>query len=296
MKTSVIISTYTIERFSDVIKCLNSIENQTQKPHEILLVLDPVDSLVEFYKENVKNAKIVVSENFGLSSARNRGIMESRGDIIAFIDDDAWAERDWIERMARNFEDENVFGVGGKIIPVFDSKRPRWLAEELDWIVGCTYKGMKEGEIRNPIGANMAFRREAFEMAGFFRTEVGRYGKKLLGSEETEFCLRLKKSKPDAKIIFDPSAIVYHRVPKNRCRLGYALKRAYYEGYTKAILSREFDLGVEKEYMKGLIRSFLSNSLRFKLSKSLGIAIVVFSVAIGFISSKISLNLYNTKK
>jgi len=296
MKTSVIISTYTIERFSDVIKCLNSIENQTQKPHEILLVLDPVDSLVEFYKENVKNAKIVVSENFGLSSARNRGIMESRGDIIAFIDDDAWAERDWIERMARNFEDENVFGVGGKIIPVFDSKRPRWLAEELDWIVGCTYKGMKEGETRNPIGANMAFRREAFEMAGFFRTEVGRYGKKLLGSEETEFCLRLKKSKPDAKIIFDPSAIVYHRVPKNRCRLGYALKRAYYEGYTKAILSREFDLGVEKEYMKGLIRSFLSNSLRFKLSKSLGIAIVVFSVAIGFISSKISLNLYNTKK
>jgi len=296
MKTSVIISTYTIERFSDVIKCLNSIENQTQKPHEILLVLDPVDSLVEFYKENVKNAKIVVSENFGLSSARNRGIMESRGDIIAFIDDDAWAERDWIERMARNFEDENVFGVGGKIIPVFDSKRPRWLAEELDWIVGCTYKGMKEGETRNPIGANMAFRREAFEMAGFFRTEVGRYGKKLLGSEETEFCLRLKKSKPDAKIIFDPSAIVYHRVPKNRCRLGYALKRAYYEGYTKAILSREFDLGVEKEYMKGLIRSFLSNSLRLRLSKSLAIAIVVFSVAIGFISSKISLNLHNTKK
>jgi len=284
MKVSVIVSTYTIERFPDVVRCLNSIENQTKTPHEILLVLDPVDSLIEFYKENVKKARIVVSESFGLSSARNKGIMESSGDIIAFIDDDAWAEKDWIERISRSFENEDIFGVGGKIIPVFDSKRPIWLAEELDWIVGCTYKGMKGGEIRNPIGANMAFRREAFEIAGFFRTEVGRYGKKLLGSEETEFCLRLKKLKPDAKIVFDPTAVVYHRVPKSRCSLRYALKRAYYEGYSKAILSKEFDLGVEKEYLRALIKSFLSSSLKLRFSKSFGIAIVVLSVGTGFIS------------
>jgi len=87
-----------------------------------------VDTLVEFYKENVKNVRIVVFDSFGLSSARNKGIMESSGDIIAFIDDDAWAEKDWIERIERNFENGDIFGVGGKIIPVFDSKRPRWLA------------------------------------------------------------------------------------------------------------------------------------------------------------------------
>ncbi len=213
--------------------------------------------------------------------------MKSRGEIIAFIDDDAWAEKDWIERMTRNFEDENVFGVGGKIISVFDSKRPKWLAEELDWIVGCTYKGMKEEDIRNPIGANMAFRREAFEIAGFFKTEIGRYGKKLLGSEETEFCLRLKKLKPDGKIIFDPSAVVCHRVPKDICSLRYALKRAYYEGYSKAILSREFDLGVEKEYLRALIKSFLSSSLKLRFSKSFGITVVALSVGTGFISAKI---------
>jgi glycosyltransferase involved in cell wall biosynthesis len=79
----------------------------------------------EFYRENVKKARIVVSESFGLSSARNKGIMESSGDIIAFIDD-AWAEEDWIGRIARNFENGDVFGVGGEIIPVFYSKRPKW--------------------------------------------------------------------------------------------------------------------------------------------------------------------------
>jgi len=288
MKVSVIVSTYSVERFSDVIRCLNSIEEQTLKPHEVLLVLDPVDSLVKFYRENVKNARIVVSDSFGLSAARNKGIMESSGEILAFIDDDAWAEKDWLEKIARNFRDERVFGVGGKIVPVFDSKRPRWLSEELDWIVGCTYKGMKEGEIRNPIGANMAFRREAFEVAGYFRTEIGRYGKKLLGSEEAEFSLRLKKLKPDARIIFEPSAVVYHRVPRSRCKFIYALRRAYYEGFSKAILERDFELRGEKEYLKFLLRSLFFYILKGKFIRSFGIVFAISFTIAGYLFAKIS--------
>jgi cellulose synthase/poly-beta-1,6-N-acetylglucosamine synthase-like glycosyltransferase len=57
--------------------------------------------------------------------------MESSGEILAFIDDDAWAEKDWLEKIARNFRDES-FWSWGKIVPVFDSRRPRWLSEELD--------------------------------------------------------------------------------------------------------------------------------------------------------------------
>jgi glycosyltransferase involved in cell wall biosynthesis len=288
MKVSVIVSTYSVERFSDVIRCLNSIEEQTLKPHEVLLVLDPVDSLVKFYRENVKNAKIVVSDSFGLSAARNKGIMESSGEILAFIDDDAWAEKDWLEKIARNFRDERVFGVGGKIVPVFDSRRPRWLSEELDWIVGCTYKGMKEGEIRNPIGANMAFRREAFEVAGYFRTEIGRYGKKLLGSEEAEFSLRLKKLKPDARIIFEPSAVVYHRVPRNRCKFIYAFRRAYYEGFSKAILERDFELRGEKEYLKFLLKTLLFYILKGKFIRSFGIVFAISFTIAGYLFAKIS--------
>jgi len=74
-------------------------------------------------------------------------------------------------------------------------------------LVGCTYKGMpeKRAEIRNPIGANMSFRREAFKEVGLFSSSVGRYGKKLLSGEETEFAMRLK-NKLDVKIIYDPAA------------------------------------------------------------------------------------------
>jgi glycosyltransferase involved in cell wall biosynthesis len=288
MKVSVIVSTYSVERFSDVIRCLNSIEEQTLKPHEVLLVLDPVDSLVKFYRENVKNARIVVSDSFGLSVARNKGIMESSGEILAFIDDDAWAEKDWLEKIARNFRDERVFGVGGKIVPIFDSRRPRWLGEELDWIVGCTYRGMKEGEIRNPIGANMAFRRDAFKIAGYFRTEMGRYGKKLLGGEEAEFSLRLKKLKPDAKIVFDSSAVVYHRVPADRCKFKYALRRAYYEGISKSILERDFELRGEKEYLKFLLKSLPLHILRGKFIRSFGIFSTISSTMVGYFFAKIS--------
>ncbi len=292
MKVSVIVCTYTKERLNDVLKCLHSLLDQTTKPDEILLVLDPVDELVQFYEERIpNNVKIVRSHGFGLSEARNTGLKVARGDIIAFIDDDAWADKYWLENMLKNFEDKEVWVVGGKIVPVFDKKRPKWLAEELDWIVGCTYKAMpkNKSEIRNPIGANMGFKREAFKIAGYFRSEVGRYGKKLLSGEEAEFAMRLKKLKPNVKIIYDPSVIVYHRVPESRATLKYAFKRAYYEGYSKAILSREYNLDTEYKYAKTLISSILRRIVRFKFSECITLILVVFIVFFGNIVGKLRL-------
>lgn len=290
MKVSVVISTYTKDRCKDVLRCINSLLNQTVKPDEIILVLDPVEDLIKFYKEKVPNeVRVVASSGFGLSNARNTGIMNASGDIIAFIDDDAWADRYWLERLTVNYRDRNVWGVGGKIVPVFDEERPKWLPEELDWIAGCTYKGMPEtkSEVRNPIGANMSFRKEAFEIAGLFRTEVGRYGKKLLSGEEAEFAMRLKKLKPDVKIIYDPSAIVYHRVPKSRTKLRYAMRRAYYEGYSKAILAKEYPLSVEFGYLSFIFRSILNKLLKLRFSEVAGLVVTVVCVIAGNIVGKL---------
>lgn len=281
MDVSVIVSTYTKERLKDVERCIESLENQSRKPDEIILVLDPDEDLVKFYKENIKNYDVIieVADDFGLSNARNKGIDTSSGDLMAFIDDDAWADKDWLKNLLENFKFEDVWVAGGKVVPAFDKKRPRWLPEEIDWIVGCTYKGLPErkAEVRNPIGANMIFRREAFEVAGKFKAEIGRYGKKLLGSEEAELCLRLKKLKPNVKIIYDPSAVVYHRVPDSRTKIGYALRRAYYEGFSKAILSKEYKLETERSYLKFLLKSVV----RKKPLEILGILLVVFCVACG---------------
>jgi len=291
LDVSVIISTYSKRRLDDVRKCVTSLKNQTVKPMEIILVLDPVDDLVSFYEREMDDTIITAKSNgFGLSNARNKGIEVSSGDILAFIDDDAWADEKWLENLLKNFEGEEVWVVGGKIVPVFDKRRPKWLAEELDWIVGCTYRGIpeKRAEVRNPIGANMAFRREVFEVAGGFRAEVGRYGKKLLGSEETELCLRLKKVKPDAKIVYDPSALVYHRVPESRTKLSYALRRAYYEGYSKAILSRNYDLYTEFDYLRFLTKKVLERITKPKqYPEVLGILSVTLCVGLGNALGKI---------
>lgn len=295
MKVSVIISTYTKERFEDVVRCIDSLKKQSRRPYEIILVLDPLDDLISFYMENLdfENVKIVVSDGFGLSKARNKGISVAEGDIIAFIDDDAWADEMWLKNLTRNFSDEDVWVVGGKIVPVFDVGRPRWLTEELDWIVGCTYKGMPEvkAEVRNPIGANMSFRREAFEIAGLFRTEVGRYGKKLLGSEETEFSMRLKNLKQDVKIIYDPSAVVYHRVSVERANIKYAVRRAYYEGYSKAILSKEFKLGSESKYLLFLLKTAIPEKLvGLKLYPLFGLMVLVSAVGLGYFAGILARN------
>ncbi|MDK2876335.1 MAG: hypothetical protein PWQ22_745, partial [Archaeoglobaceae archaeon] len=98
MDVSVIVSTYTKERLKDVERCIESLENQSRKPDEIILVLDPDEDLVKFYKENIKNYDVIieVADDFGLSNARNKGIDTSSGDLMAFIDDDAWADKDWL--------------------------------------------------------------------------------------------------------------------------------------------------------------------------------------------------------
>lgn len=298
MQVSVVISTYTEDRFEDVKRCVESLKNQTRSPDEMILILDPVERLVNFYRSRMgEEVKIVKSFGFGLSNARNRGVEVAQGDIIAFIDDDAWADKKWLENLTKNFEDEKVWVAGGKILPVFDKKRPRWLAKELDWVVGCTYEGMPEEkvEVRNPIGANMAFRREVFDITGKFRTEFGRYGKKLLGSEETELCMRLKKLRPDLKIVYDPSAVVYHRVPESRVKLRYVLRRAYYEGYSKAILNREYDLSTEKRYLGFIFSTLLRKLLKISLPEFFGILMVVILVAVGNLNGYFHVSLFSKK-
>ena len=149
---SIIISTYTQNRLADIQRCLASLEKQTIQPAEILLVLDPNDELIEFYRKRVpESVRIVVSCGIGLSHARNTGVKEASGSIVAFIDD-ALADPCWLENSLVNYQSEQVIGVGGFISADWENTRSLWLPEELDWIVGCSYKGLptKRAEIRNP--------------------------------------------------------------------------------------------------------------------------------------------------
>ncbi len=263
------------------------------------MVLDPSDELIDFYKRRVPSfVKIVVSNGIGLSHARNTGIMKATGNIIAFIDDDASADPRWLENSIGNYKNSQVIGVGGFIAAKWSSNRSLWLPEELDWIVGCSYRGLpkKRTAIRNPIGCNMSFRREVFDAVGYFRTDIGRIGSFLLCNEETEFGIRALKALPNTQIIFEPSAIVHHKVAKNREKLSYVWKRSFYEGISKAIISFKAEapktLSTEDTYLKLLLANAIPMRLkslykRNQSSEALALCLSILAVGLGFAVGRI---------
>ena len=299
VSVSVVVSTFTTERLHDVARCISSLKKQTFPPDEVILVLDPCEKLVEFYKSRVPaDVRVVVSDDVGLSHARNAGVKNARGEIVAFIDDDARAEKKWLENMIRNYEDPQVMGVGGFIAAVWEGKRPSWFPEELDWIVGCSYKGLpkRRSTIRNPIGCNMSFRKIVFENVGYFRSDIGRLGKKLLANEETELSIRVLRKIPNSKIIYEPSALVYHRVSEGRGRLKYVWTRSFYEGVSKALITFKSNplttLSTEDTYLRYLLEVAIPSRLRriyrFRnICQLLTLLLSMFAVFTGFLSGKL---------
>lgn len=296
VSVSVIVSTYTTKRLNEVVCCISSLKNQTFPPTEVILVLDPNEKLMEFYTSRISpSIRIVMSDDVGLSNARNTGVKNARGTIVAFIDDDATADEKWLEKLIKNYEDPDVMGVGGLTRAVWTGERPRWFPEELDWIVGCSYKGLpkRASTIRNPLGCNMSFRKTIFEKVGYFRTDIGRFGTELLANEETELSIRINRKIPNSKIVYDPSALVYHNVDRSRENLKYVWTRSFYEGVSKALVSsnstRNSTLHTEDLYLKYLlsaaIPSRLSHAYRFEnICQLFTLLLSVFAVFVGFFS------------
>jgi hypothetical protein len=176
----------------------------------------------------------------GLSGARNSGIAVASGDVIAFLDDDARAAPDWIERLIFPYREPRIIGVGGAIEPMWVGRRPGWFPPEFDWVVGCTYRGIgEEGmPVRNLIGANMSFRRSVFAAIGGFREGLGRAGRNTAGCEETELCIRATRFWPQNQFVYIPAARVSHRVPESRASWRYFCRRCFGEGRAKALVTR----------------------------------------------------------
>ncbi|MFB6901225.1 glycosyltransferase family 2 protein [Streptomyces hydrogenans] len=251
---SVVICVYTEDRWGDILAAVDSVRKQSLPPLETLLVVDHNDRLLhrltEEYADERDRAEVRVLANAGprgLSSGRNTGIAAARGAFVAFLDDDAVAERDWLHHFAAGYADPEVVAVGGRTLPVWASgRRPVWFPEEFDWVVGCTYRGLAPGRVRvrNVLGGNASFRRTAFDAAGGFATGIGRDGdRRPLGCEETELCIRLAGAVPGAVLLIDDRAVIHHKVPAVRERFAYFRTRVYAEGLSKALVAQSVGAG-----------------------------------------------------
>jgi glycosyltransferase involved in cell wall biosynthesis len=237
---SVVICAYADRRWNDLVAAVRSIEEQTLPADEIIVAVDHNDGLLQRVRQEMPRVVAVANlEHQGLSGTRNSGVDATRSAIVAFLDDDAIADENWLAFLSEGFQDPLVAGVGGSIEPLWESARPGWFPREFDWVVGCTYRGLPEtpGRVRNLIGANMAYRRELFESVGRFRSGIGRIGVRPLGCEETEYCIRVQQRFPGMYFLYDPRALVHHRVPETRANWGYFLRRCYAEGISKTMVS-----------------------------------------------------------
>ncbi|MFI7601575.1 glycosyltransferase family 2 protein [Actinoplanes sp. NPDC049681] len=261
---SVVVCTYTRARWAGCAAAVDSVLGQLREGDECLLVTDHNEPLRWHARQWFTDcAAVQVVSNGqapGLSGARNTGVAHSHGEIVAFLDDDAVATPTWLEECLAPFTEPEVLAVGAAALPCWPAgRRPGWFPPEFDWVVGCTHRGLpdRRAAVRNVIGAAMAFRREAFAVAGTFDVSVGRVGTVPVGCEETELCIRIRQAKPTAQIIYQPGAVVHHRITPERTRIGYFVRRCFGEGRSKARVARLVGpgdgLSSERDYLRRVL-------------------------------------------
>lgn len=234
IEISVIICTYNRDKF--IYQTLEHIANNgfPADSYEIILIdnnsTDRTAAECRRFSDRFPNLNFhyFTETRQGLSFARNRGIQESQGDILLFLDDDAFMQKGYLHRLSdylKSTPDAAAFG--GKITPLYESGRvPKWMSKWTYSWVSAINKGSNvrlfEGR-SYPIGANMGFRRANIPPEGF-NTALGRNKGNLMGGEEKDIFNRMKVH--NALIYYFPDIEVLHVIPEKRTTREYIKQMA----------------------------------------------------------------------
>lgn len=244
IQISVIICTYGPSKYLRT--AINSVINQTISPdtYEIIIVdgnfkNDKNSLFIEF--NEFPNFQYIKEQTPGLSVARNTGCLLAKGQIIAFMDDDAIADINWLKNIHNTFSknSEDVAAVGGKIEPIFEKEKPAWLSDDL--LNGLSLLDLGDFSIiLNPeqflYGTNMAFRRAVVAKLNGFNKNLGRKGKNLLSNEE--IYLQKKISKTGHLRIYNPEIKVKHHISAHRLTKEWLIERYYWQGISNSVMKR----------------------------------------------------------
>src|SRR5689334_18371511 len=264
---SVVVCTHTERRYALVRECLSSLAANTVRPHELVVVVDNNPALLQrLCADPSVDAQILPSTGRGVSAARNTGVAATTSELVAFIDDDAVAEPDWLAELCRPFENPAIVATGGRIVPRWEQPN-RLLPDELLWAVGSTYTGhpVHPQAITRPVGCNMAATRDALDAVGGFPVDFGPSGPaaKSHSNEEIALALQLRAAFGERSIWYAPAALVRHFVPAHRGTWKYLWHRCLAEGISKADVRMRYGaaaLGYDRGYA---IRTLLPAIARY---------------------------------
>lgn len=236
---SVIICTYNRDKYIyNVLKSL-ALGTLEHSAYEIILVdnncTDNTRSEVDHFCNVFPQVSLryFVETNQGLSHARNRGIRESKGDILVYVDDDATVNPDYLKTYADWFAAHpETDAAGGPIIPHYETgSEPKWMTYFIKRLLtGYLYFGDKAKPFPGqnyPGGGNAAYRSRVFEKVGLYNVELGRNGDSLGGGEEKDIFDKMKRE--GMQFVYLPQAILYHSIP------GYKLEADYFNRLTAGI-------------------------------------------------------------
>jgi len=171
-----------------------------------------------------RTVKYVFEPKQGLNFARNRGIKEASGEVLCFFDDDIIINPGYCEAVKNGFKGETF---GGKIIPIYETKKPKWMNKYLVGLVSGLDLGNKKRKFKKyPIGANMGFKKEIFDKH-LFNPNLDRSGLSLIGGGEKDLFMRLKKNAE-----YLPDALVYHYITNDRLTIKHIKKLSISIGAT----------------------------------------------------------------
>jgi glycosyltransferase involved in cell wall biosynthesis len=269
MKVSVVVCTYSMERYGPFSECVESVLAQEYEPLEVVLVVDGNVEVFERVREDFGDEDDVVlhcnDENRGISYSRTKGGEIASGEIVAFIDDDAIAEPDWVENLVEVYEETDAIAVGGDVLPDWQTEKPDFFPEEFYWLVGCVEPGFAEDgeEVRNTYGSNISYRREAFLEVGGYDPNTGRKGDKHLQAHEAPVGIRLLEEYGQG-MVFTEEAVVHHKLFDYRGEFGWLVSRSFWQGYSKRVMDLLYPNAPDDKsaYLKQLLTHFVPKRVK----------------------------------
>lgn len=253
----------TYQRYEYLGKAIDSLLDQTRDADDYeILILDNTpdcEQRAEWaarYQDHPR-VRYMTLDRPGLANARNVAAEEARGEILAFLDDDAVADREWVDSYINGFREGGPEAqiAGGPVRPIFEVPRPAWLHDELLTFFTVIDWGDKERFLQPSewvAGANIAYRTAAYRLAGGCNVTLGRIGAggALLSNEETDLSERIHAS--GGKTRYLPQAGVDHLVPASRLTREWLRRRIIWQAISDKIAGKP-DYGTREQMENWLL-------------------------------------------